>query len=267
MQPLTAEGQREIGALANKYQVSVDAVNTLLQALVYGNGTMAQFNHPELGGSGQWMQGGMTMVGDMFNTYLSSLVNNLCIELTQVLANRPFVEAPNVQAQSSGFSIQWPERLGMPTFSSGQNNYRYAYFANKNRLAIEQNGQMTVYDTLDHHITGASQQQQGNVATIVLTSQYGVVNIQDLPVVSGVKPEQKSPTQNTQPTTAKQEEQDLPVISDTKPEEMPSAENLQPTTTEEDVFAKIERLANLKEKGILSETEFSDKKTELLSRL
>jgi hypothetical protein len=40
---------------------------TLLQALVNSNGTMAQFSHWELGGGGQWMRGGMTMVGDMFN--------------------------------------------------------------------------------------------------------------------------------------------------------------------------------------------------------
>jgi len=33
----------------------------LLQALVNSNGTMAQFNHWELGGNGQLMLGGMTM--------------------------------------------------------------------------------------------------------------------------------------------------------------------------------------------------------------
>jgi hypothetical protein len=48
---------------------------TLLQALVNSNGTMAQFNHWELGGGGQWMRGGMTMVGDMFNYGLKSKVD------------------------------------------------------------------------------------------------------------------------------------------------------------------------------------------------
>jgi hypothetical protein len=53
--------------LAQHYGVSVEAVRTLLFAVSAGGGTLAQFDHPELGGSGQWMIGGMTMVGDMFN--------------------------------------------------------------------------------------------------------------------------------------------------------------------------------------------------------
>jgi hypothetical protein len=47
---------------------------TLLQAVVNGNGTMAQLGNWELGGNGQWMQGGMTMVGDMFNYGLKAKV-------------------------------------------------------------------------------------------------------------------------------------------------------------------------------------------------
>ena len=57
-----------------RYSVSTDAVVTLLQSLVDGDGTMAQFNHRELGGGGQWMPGGMTMVGDMFNHGLKAKV-------------------------------------------------------------------------------------------------------------------------------------------------------------------------------------------------
>jgi hypothetical protein len=38
-------------------------------------------------------------------------------------------------------------------------------------------------------------------------------------------------------------------------------------TQETDIFAKIERLADLQQKGILSPDEFAAKKTELLSRL
>jgi hypothetical protein len=36
---------------------------------------------------------------------------------------------------------------------------------------------------------------------------------------------------------------------------------------EEDIFSKIEKLAGLKDKGILSEEEFNAKKTDLLNRL
>jgi hypothetical protein len=38
-------------------------------------------------------------------------------------------------------------------------------------------------------------------------------------------------------------------------------------TQESDIFAKIERLADLQQKGILSSEEFAAKKAELLSRL
>jgi hypothetical protein len=69
MPRLTPEGQQIIEKLAQQYQVSVDAVMSMLQSVMDGNGTMAQFNHPEFGGAGQWMQGGMTMVSDMFNCH------------------------------------------------------------------------------------------------------------------------------------------------------------------------------------------------------
>ena len=76
---------------------------TLLQALVNGNGMMAQFNHRELGGNGQWMLGGMTMVGDMFNHGLKAKVDGLCSELSQLLAQQPFVlVSPSFQSQSQG---------------------------------------------------------------------------------------------------------------------------------------------------------------------
>jgi hypothetical protein len=65
--PLTPEGTQLIEDVAQRHGLSVDAVMTMLEALRNGGGAMAQFSHPELGGSGQWLLGGMTMVGDMFN--------------------------------------------------------------------------------------------------------------------------------------------------------------------------------------------------------
>jgi hypothetical protein len=85
---------QKINDLARRFGVSVDAVMKLLQALVNSNGTMAQFDHPELGGAGQWMPGGMTMVGDMFNHGLKAKVDGLCSELSQILAAQLFVPFP-----------------------------------------------------------------------------------------------------------------------------------------------------------------------------
>src|SRR3982074_3013866 len=75
---LTDQGLQKINDLAQHYGVSADAVMTLLQALLNSKGTMAQFDHRELGGAGQWMPGGMTMVGDMFNHGLKAKVDGLC---------------------------------------------------------------------------------------------------------------------------------------------------------------------------------------------
>ena len=89
MPQLTSEGQQHVTALAQRYGVSTEAVVTLLQALVHGHGTMAQFDHPELGGRGQWMPGGMVMVGDMFNHALKATVDGLCTALAALLAAAP----------------------------------------------------------------------------------------------------------------------------------------------------------------------------------
>lgn len=104
MHELTLEGQRIIGEIAQRHGVSADAVLTLVRALVAGHGTMAQFNHPELGGMGQWTQGGMTMVGDMFNQGLKARVDALCTKLASLLRSQPsgIAAAPaQSQAQSS----------------------------------------------------------------------------------------------------------------------------------------------------------------------
>jgi hypothetical protein len=63
--------------LAAKYQVSPGAVEELIRALRAGGG-QAQFNHPDLGGMGQWAGGNMIMIGDMFNHGLKDRVAKLC---------------------------------------------------------------------------------------------------------------------------------------------------------------------------------------------
>ena len=76
----------------------------LLGALAHGNGRQAQFNHPELGGMGQWSQGGMIMVGDMFNQGLKHRVDALCNELAGLLRSQPLAEADAGRFQSQSQS-------------------------------------------------------------------------------------------------------------------------------------------------------------------
>jgi len=194
---LTEPTRSTIDGLARRYGVSADAVTTLMNALISGNGTMAQFRHPELGGPGQWMRGGMTMVGDMFHTGLKAKVDGLCTELSGLLADQT-VSAPapapvggswgqgGLPPVRGGSGSWWPAGLGSPNSSGGQNDVRYAYFAGPRRLAVEADGRVTVYDTLDHQIGGVSQQQgSARPGSLTFTSQHGTVDLDSLPVVSG----------------------------------------------------------------------------------
>jgi hypothetical protein len=173
MLKLTPRGQEIVRDLAQRYDVSAGAVMTLLEALDRGNGRAAQFRHPELGGSGQWMAGGMIQIGDMFNHALKARVDNLCRELSALPADDLLVAAPS----------WWPPELAAPSAAGGQNNIRYAVFPDARRLAVEIDGSVTVYDTLDHNISGISQQQGGG-SSLTFTSQKGVVGLAELPVVS-----------------------------------------------------------------------------------
>jgi Short C-terminal domain len=285
MRQLSTRGRQIVDELARRYGVSSGAVMAMLQSLIAGGGTMAQFNHPEFGGMGQWTRGGMTMVGDMFNNALKAKVDGLCSELADLLASEPFLARPassQQQSQSQGgrgsafgdvslfvseaggpFGSWWPAELGAPSSTGSQNNLRYAYFPAARRLAIDLNGQVTVYDTLDHQIGGVSQQQSGD-ASFTFVSQRGLVRVADLPVVSrggraaAAPPASASATRSTGTVF----EPGCPQPAATEPAPSPA-----PVAPSDDIFTKIERLAELRAKGILSEEEFAAKKAELLGRL
>ena len=274
MLQLSSAGQQAINDIAQRHGFSFDAVLSMLGSVINGNGSMAQFSHPEFGGSGQWMQGGMTMIGDMFNNYLKGRVDNLCAELSRLISNQPgLVRTGSFQSQSQNGSTQvnawggsessgnqnnnlfvpapvlpdwWGPDLRFPNSSGGQNGMRYAWFSQARRLAIESNGQVIIYDTLDHQIGGVSQQQSGGYS-VTFSSQYGYVDLNRLPVVSinGVAPMAPVPT----------------------PAPAPQNYNATFDGVQGDIFSSIEKLAALQSRGILSEQEYASKKAELLSRL
>lgn len=272
MQQLTPEGQQVVNDLSHRYGFSSDAVTHMLIAVLNGNGSMAQFNHHEFAGSGQWMKGGMLMLGDMFNYSLKGRVDALCSEISKILANQPgLLRSGSFQSQSQGGGGQqsqaagtpmgesslfvpdpavhwWPRDLGAPSATGSQNNVRYAYFANSRRLAVETNGQVWIYDTRDHQIGGFSQ-QQGVGGSILFTSQYGTVNLASLPVISidGIPPRRPQ----------------APTIASPSPPPIASAHS----APEKDIFSAIERLGDLHAKGLLTDEEFAQKKTALLERL
>ena len=258
MKTLTQEGQKKIDDIAARYELSKDSVLSMLDAVIKGNATMAQFNIPELGGSGQWMKGGMTMVGDMFNRTLKITVDQLCTELAQLVTAESLFEQSSVQSTPSKNGISeksWPSVFGNPTSSGSQNNFRYAYFAPVRRLVIEENGKRSIYDTKHHQISGVSQ-QQGSGQSYLLTSQDGPVDISSLPLIS----EPGSLTQETP-------EIQYDVIKSSGIKEAPVAVSEKSATSEDAIFSTIEKLSSLFEKGHITEQEYRTKKAELLARL
>ena len=73
----------------------------------------------------------------------------------------------------------WPDELGHASASGSQNGVRYAFFPDKQRLLIEENGELRTYDSGDHRISGVSQ-QQSHGHSLAFTSQSGVIDLDEL---------------------------------------------------------------------------------------
>ncbi len=299
MPALSDSGTQLVQTLSQRHGVSADAVTHMLVAVQNGNGSMAQFNHPEFGGCGQWMRGGMTMVSDLFNNQLKSRVDSICSDISNELSNNqitPFSgsfqsqsqNGSNSQMQSGGGAGSrnslfvpdpeanwWPQEMGVPNAVGSQNQIRYAYFSNSRRLAVKTGSEVWVYNTGDHNIGGFSQ-QQGTGGSITFTSQFGVVNLSTLPVVSRNGVAQADPptsveqvsssfsdNTNTPPTSHNTDS----LTSKVQTQNPVYDSQTQSSPTSHGVIETLERLGGLCDKGYITKEEFATKKAELLSRL
>lgn len=232
------EGPEEATGLqkvADRHGVSLDAVRHLVRALERGHGRMAQFDHPDLGGMGQWTAGGMTMVGRLFDDGLRARVAALCSELAATLPAEGFASRMSA-GRPVGTGEWWPGDLGHPAATGSQDGLRYAYFPGSRRLAVEEGSGVTVYDTGEHAISGVSQAN----GLLSFTGSAGPVALDRL--------------RRIEPETAQ-----------TPSSPPPAAAAPAPATG--DVLGTIERLADMHARGILTEQEFQAKKAELLARL
>lgn len=168
--------------IAKKHQISVSAVQHLAQAIARGNGTQAQFNHPEIGGMGQWMPS-MMMIGDAFNYTLKAKIDALCHDLAQAYHDgdiKSISSIPSMQVKK-----WWSSEHHNPTFSGGQNNIRYAYFVSQHRLVIQQDSKELTYDTSPHILSGVSQQQTNTIKNLAFHTQGGqTVTVEDFKLVT-----------------------------------------------------------------------------------
>ncbi len=251
---LTADGHNLIQFISSRYGLSRDSAYSMLVAVSNGGGTMAQFYCPELG-SGQWMRGGMTMVSDMFNHGLKNTVNNLCDELSNALATQQIFQ-PAPAGRGGGGSQWWPEDLGSPSSSGSQNDIRYAFFPQARRLAVQRDGQVSLFDTEDHSIGGVSQQQGGG-SSLTFTSQYGTVSTLSLPLISGPGFQSQAANNFAAPPAH-------PSFASASPQPQSSSASGQGHA---EILALLEKLGQLRDAGVLTPEEFNAKKTDLLNRL
>ncbi len=259
--PTLSRPDAQVDRIAAQHGFSADAAQTMLDALVAGNGSMAQFEHPEFGGSGQWMRGGMVMAGAFDDHALKARIDRLCTSLADVISREPDDRMPTGsfqrQSQSDGRStvVQdsrdferaawWPRELGRPDSAGMQDDVRYAWFAGPRRLAIESDGRLAVYDTGDHRIGGFSQ-QQGSQSSVSFASQHGPLDLDRLPVVSSMEErDEEAAAAAMQPSRA------------SEPQGDPRG----------DPFAALEKLAQLHQRGVIDAREFETKKAELLARI
>jgi hypothetical protein len=259
--PVTPEAENAIADIAQRHGLSREAVLAMLFAMRAGGGTMAQFSIPELGGSGQWMRGGMTMVGNMFDNALKARVDALCGELAQLLATTTVFPASPTN-YPAGFSSAnwWPADLGVPSSSGGQNDARYAIFPSTRRLVIQNNGVTRVFDTGEHQIGGVQQQQGGRPGSVGFTSQFGTFDISSL---AELGTQQVAETPTPAPAPEYQTDPTPKAAPQTRAPEPASGASGDPAV----IVAAIEALAGLHQRGILSDEEFTAKKAELLGRL
>ena len=166
-QPGDRQSLEDIG---RRHGFTVEAAQAMADAVRRGNGTMAQFDHPEFSGSGQWMR---SSVNDGVEHVRPQP------QVARVGARRgrvglaveaacPVGARRRRRAGSRIPAVGPFRRLGQlvarravepAPARARQNNQRYAYFPDQRRLVVDIGGEMSVYDTQDHRIGGVSQQQ------------------------------------------------------------------------------------------------------------
>ncbi|MCU0450961.1 MAG: hypothetical protein MUC97_14175 [Bernardetiaceae bacterium] len=122
--------------LADQYGFSLGAITMLWTGLQASQGRQVQFNHPELGGLGQW-QPGQTMIGDLFNGPLKVRVEQVCAALAQQVRQLP--PPPLLD--------NFMALYGEPRFSGLQNGLKYAYFPQHQLLVVQQGERVRKFNT------------------------------------------------------------------------------------------------------------------------
>jgi hypothetical protein len=146
----------------------------------------------------------------------------------------------------------WPAELGSPSSCGSQNNLRYAVFPVARCLAVEVNGGVSVHDIGDLQILGCS--LASDDAEVLFSTNSGTIKLTSLPLVQPASPAASQACASA----------GSPAPAAAPAPVQAAAEHQYPQAA---VLEALAKLGELKAMGILTEAEFTAKKTELLSRL
>ena len=277
--PLVAEA-------AAAHGFSREAATALWQALQRGQGRMAQFEHAELGGAGQWMAGGMTMLASMGDAALRARVDALAATLAPY-AERAAASVAATPPAASGRARA--DAWGAAAASGAQNDLKYAYYPEARRLVIEDAQGLQVYDTGMHQIQGVSQQSGQGVpcfqtahGAVELTQLRRVADTQDTtgdgaPPAARARqleaPDERARSAPSPATPARAAEPSAGAGSghlgaaQTRTAQVGADAGRDAGERAEQALRLLEPLARLHQAGVLSAEEFQAKKAELLARI
>lgn len=80
-------------------------------------------------------------------------------------------------APMKGGEAWWPQELGEPSSSGGQDGLRYAFFPEASRLLVERDGRRSTYDTGSRRINGV---QQASGRDVEFSCDEGAVRLGEL---------------------------------------------------------------------------------------
>jgi hypothetical protein len=181
---LFAMAEDVIPSIAERYHVSIDAAREVERALRATGGRQAQFSHPELGGTGQWMPG-MLMIHAAADRQLRTRVEGLLDEVAAVVrgsdtaAPAALARDPDAPPALSRVDLPageswWPAPYGHPAAQGCQSGIRYAWFPGRCCVLVQVGSRIDCYDTAEHQVRGVGQ-QQGSSSRLVLTTASGEI--------------------------------------------------------------------------------------------